>query len=116
MLFCRTSTGPAFGSYEFRGGKIEIGETPEQALRRELKEELEVDAKILDHVGKTVFLGTNKKINLSVYLVELESFDFRLQDHDDCQWISNSSPELNVIPADLPLLEIAFEKIRSIQK
>jgi mutator protein MutT len=94
------------GKWEFPGGKIEAGESPEQCLARELGEEFEIVAKIGDFVCESIFHypEANRTIRLLAYEVAYVSGDFHLSDHDKIEW---SAPELltsyDLAPADIPI-------------
>ncbi len=94
------------GLWEFPGGKIEIGETPEGCLHRELMEEFQIDTKVGEFVGESIFDYGTKVIRLLAYKVEHISGDFQLIDHDKLCWLALD--ELTTVqwaPADIPLVE-----------
>lgn len=93
------------GFWEFPGGKLEAGETPEHCLARELKEELNITTRIGALVGESVYDYGTKIVRLLAYQVEHLSGDFELIDHDEIRWLALD--ELNSVqwaPADIPLL------------
>ena len=55
------------GKWEFPGGKIEIDETPQQCLKREIREELEVDIVVGNYLGESICTYSNSKIKLIAY-------------------------------------------------
>ncbi len=70
VLICQRKTGRHALKWEFPGGKIERGESPEDALRRELREELRIDATIGDLIHRqTVRYGNGPIIHLRFYRV-----------------------------------------------
>jgi len=78
----------AGGLWEFPGGKLEAGETPERGLARELAEELGVPARIGEHLCTVPFSGEIASFELVVFQTELLGEDLRLTDHDEIRWLA----------------------------
>lgn len=94
------------GLWEFPGGKLEAGETPEQCLARELHEELGVSVCVGGFFAESVFAYPEKVIRLLAYWVQCDETEFILQDHEQIRWVY--AEELNdyeIAPADLPFVE-----------
>ena len=115
ILVCqRTRHQPMPLKWEFPGGKIEEGEQPRDALRRELEEELGIDAKIGDEVARIQHrYKSGGAVELRFYLVreykgEIENRIFR-----DVQWAKRSElPKYDFLDADLTLVrDIAAGKV-----
>lgn len=75
------------GHWRSHGGKIEPGETPEQCLKRELKEEFTIEAEIGEFVAESIFDYGDKRIRLLAYKVKHLSGQFQLIDHDEIRWL-----------------------------
>jgi len=87
VLVARRKPGlVAGGLWEFPGGKLETGETPERCLERELEEELGVSARAGDLLCSVPFASTLTAFELLVYRTELLSDSFKLTDHDEIRW------------------------------
>lgn len=91
--------------YEFPGGKIEDGESPQEALKRELQEEMDLDAVIGRHYMTAEHTYPDFDIVLQVYLCEMKS-EFNLREHASFRWLSAEElqPEMWA-PADAPIVE-----------
>ncbi len=95
------------GYWEFPGGKIENGETPEQCLQRELMEEFSVQCEIGEFVGESIFDYGHKTIRLLGYFVTHTGGTFQLTDHDDICWLAAEElPALQWAPADIALVKL----------
>ena len=73
--------------WEFPGGKIEIGESPFQALEREIKEELASSIKLLRPLIVNTYSYADFNIRLHSFLCEVENLDFDLTEHIDSKWL-----------------------------
>ena len=99
----RTEPPQLAGFWEFAGGKVEPGESDEQALLRELAEELGVRASVGARVGDDLPIGQTAV--LRVYLAELVSGEPALIDHDEHRWLdADHLRDVRWLPVDLPVV------------
>lgn len=92
--------------WEFPGGKVEINETPEQCLKREMKEEFDIDVSVGEYLGSSIYHYDHISIELLAYRTYWEDGEINLKDHDDFKWISlEELVEFDFAPADLVFVE-----------
>ncbi|WP_294132043.1 (deoxy)nucleoside triphosphate pyrophosphohydrolase [uncultured Clostridium sp.] len=108
ILIARKKEGkPLAGYFEFPGGKIEKGETPEESLARELMEEMNIKIDVKEYVGESIYdYGNGKVISLLGYISEIIDGEIKLSDHDRYEWVTLE--EINnykIAPADIPLID-----------
>lgn len=104
---------PLAGYWEFPGGKIESDETPEDALVRELKEEMEIEIEVNKYVGESIYdYGNNKIVSLKGYTAKIKSGEIKLTDHDEYKWVTlEEIDEYKMAPADISLINF-IKKIK----
>jgi len=99
------------GKWEFPGGKLEPGETPEVCLRRELREEFGVDTKIGAFICSSKFEYKHLPIELLAYRAEHVSGEFKLNDHDRIEWVAPAElQDYDFCSADLPVVALLAPK------
>ncbi len=92
--------------YEFPGGKIEQGETKEEALHRELLEELSASTKIKSFFSTVVHEYPDFELTMHSYICEIDSKEITLHEHIDQKWLKIDQLEtLDWAEADIPLVE-----------
>ncbi len=102
------------GWWEFPGGKQEKGESREDCLARELKEELGIEAQVAEFLTENSHGYDFGTVHLSVYRVQSWAGDISLVVHDDMRWVplKELADFPNLLPADIPVAR-ALEKIFS---
>ncbi|MBU1037620.1 MAG: 8-oxo-dGTP diphosphatase MutT [Candidatus Omnitrophica bacterium] len=94
------------GRWEFPGGKIDAGETPEECLKRELKEELGIEAEIGELICSSTFKYMFVPLELLVYKVRHISGKFRALDHDELKWVEPSElAKYDFVKADVKVVK-----------
>lgn len=98
--------------WEFMGGKIEGKETPEEALTRELKEELNIDVVVGEMVADTVYDYPTIIVHLTTYYATIvNNSKIVPTEHEKVEWIDVAEIEkLNWAPADLPTVDVLLKK------
>lgn len=107
VLLMRRAPGQKLaGKWEFPGGKMEDGETPQSCLRRELKEELDVVVEVGRHVCDSLYTYPSGSILLKAFFVELRTGDIHLHVHDEMQWVNYMDLlSFELAPADIEIVK-----------
>ena len=94
------------GGWEFPGGKVEAGESLENALVREIKEELDADIKVRELFETVEYDYPNFHLTMHCFICDLLSEDLVLREHDDARWLGKDELDsVDWLPADEGLVE-----------
>lgn len=107
VLACRRAPGRASGGlWEFPGGKVEPGEQPQDALTRELREELDADVAVGVLLDRSAVVVGELVIDLACYEVTFHGAPpTHSTDHDDLRWVTREQlGELDWATPDLPMV------------
>ena len=104
------ATQPGYGDFkggwEFPGGKIEQGETPKEACKREIKEELEVDIKVGELFDTVEYDYPNFHLKMYCYLCKISEGNIVLVEHEAAKWLTKENLDsVDWLEADLNLIE-----------
>ena len=110
------ATARGYGEYkswwEFPGGKVEIGETPEDALIREIKEELDSDISVEEYIDTIEYDYPSFHLSMRCYFCKLTSGILTLKEAEDARWLTKETiDEVKWLPADIVILDKIKKKL-----
>lgn len=112
IMIAQRLKGDFAGQWEFPGGKIEAGETAEEALKREIMEEMELSIKVNEYLITAEYKYPTFHLSMDCFMCSLENEEIHLHDHTAIQWISLNEEikNINWVPADVQVIEAIQEK------
>ena len=100
------------GGWEFPGGKIEEGETPQEAVVREIREELEATVKVGELIDTIEYDYPNFHLSMDCFWCEIVDGDLVLKEHEAAKWVDKESiDDVEWLPADITLIEKVKEEL-----
>ena len=98
--------GPYKDWWEFPGGKIESDETPEEALRREIREELDTEIRVEELLDDVEYDYPEFHLSMKCFLADVISGDLVLREHEAARWLSAEElDKVKWLPADLTVID-----------
>ena len=111
ILATQRGYGEFKDGWEFPGGKIEEGETPKQALVREIREELDTIIEVGELLDTVEYDYPNFHLTMHCFLSTVKSGELVLKEHKAAKWLTKETIDtVDWLPADISLIE----KIKSI--
>lgn len=97
--------GECKDGWEFPGGKVEAGESPEEALRREIREELEVEVNVGDLIDTIEYDYPAFHLSMKCYACTIAGGSPHLLEHEAARWLSaDQLDSVAWLPADITLI------------
>ena len=112
VLIARRRQETGYGGFwEFPGGRLEKGETPENAVAREIAEELGVRIRVGGLLRAVNYQSQNLSIELLAYRASIVSGELKLTDHDEIRWVIPSElEEAEFTEPDRPVVRLMAAK------
>ena len=106
ILATQRGYGEWKGWWEFPGGKVEANETPEDALKREIREELSANISVERFLNTVEYDYPTFHLSMRCYLCTLQSETLHMNEHADACWISETELDcLKWLPADIYIVD-----------
>ena len=107
MIFAtQRGYGDLKGGWEFPGGKIEEGETPKEALKREIMEELDTEIKVEELIDTIEYDYPTFHLSMDCFWGEIVKGELVLKEHEAARWLTREQlGEVEWLPADVTLIE-----------
>ncbi len=106
ILATRRGYGDFINMWEFPGGKMEPGESKEEALLREIREELKIEITVNNYLCTVDYDYPNFHLTMHCFMCSIKGGELTLVEHNDAKWLPyNNLTSVQWLPADISILD-----------